>query len=412
MTLSLLLWCSLSWAGPESVPGASIPAPGGVAADPAPGVTAPAAAPKAPAELIPLPNAATTEIVWPGAAELAASMLAAVLAIGAGLHSWLLSKRIQRLEDAPRGSARPALGATRLVADPTAGADSAEPAPPTTRGLGSRGEAGSRPLQPTPREGRLPERPPAKPFEPPTPPPERRAPDEPATPPARPDPLGLARMRPAGRGSAPEPVAEPARGDPDANLSGGNESDPAERWLRSISAGRHGGIGAALGRIYIDSEEMAQKYRVAANREEFRRVATSGLKARLERLTNMRRAPSSNFRQDWVEPDLLPILDGLSNLYARALTEQRNGNAAAGQVAVQLHDALYLKLGQSCQDAGWFSIQMIIPFETDFDPIRHTAIGSADASGASSRVVDIRQAGRLDAVSGTVLAPAHVVVGE
>ena len=55
---------------------------------------------------------------------------------------------------------------------------------------------------------------------------------------------------------------------------------------------------------------------------------------------------------------------------------------------------------------------MIIPFETDFDPIRHTAIGSADASGASSRVVDIRQAGRLDAVSGTVLAPAHVVVGE
>ncbi len=397
MTLSLLLWCSLSWAGAPTTPAPA---------------SAPTTPPSTEVAAAPAPASTPDPVTSPGAAQvaLAASLLAVLLALGAGVHSVLLVGRIRRLEDAARSSARNARNTSRGSADSNADWEDPGVSLGSSRGTGTRGEGRNRaaPLAP-PADPQLEGDQETNGRAPPTR--ERTVLNEPATPPARPDPRGVERARPGLPESVPASPTEPLRANPVVKAAEGGESPGADRWLRTLSAGRHGGIASAIGGVYLDSAEMAQMFRMSANREEFVRVAQTALKTRLERFASMQRAPASNFRHDWVEPDLLPILDGLSNLYARALTEQRNGNAAAGAVAARLHEVLYLQLGPVCQDAGWFSIQTIIPFETNFDPIRHTAIGSAEAAGASDRVVDIRQAGRLDAVSGTVIAPAHVVVG-
>ena len=405
MTLLLLLCCSLSWAAGPTAPGAvpAAPPPTEVAASPVP--ASPPATPGGP------PEVATASIggQWTAQLSMAASILAVLLALGAGVHSVLLERRIRRLEGAARGSPRTGRDPSRGTTDSTAG-EGAGVSLGSSRAAGTRGEGRHRTAARPHTADSVTETEPEANDPPPTAP-ERPPLHELATPPARRDPRGFDRTRPAQPVGVPVAAAEPVRANPAVKTTDAGESSEADRWLRTLSVGRHGGIAAALGPVYFASEEMAHAFRVPANREECLRVAQTALKSRLGRFSNMQRAPASTFRGDWVEPDLLPILDGLSNLYARALAEQRDGNPAAGGVATRLYDVLYFQLGQVCQDAGWFTIQTIIPFETEFDPIRHTAIGSIDADGASNRVVDIRQAGRLDAVSGTVIAAAHVVVG-
>lgn len=296
--------------------------------------------------------------------SIAVSLFAALLALGCLAWCSVLTAKFMRLEAAFRSASRTAPPASRPAPPPAA-----EPAP-TRRVAAPPEAAAATPLAATPT---------------------------PQEPPSHTSP------RVEAVAAAPGPAAEPA--------AESGEARAANRWLRTISAGRHGAIGGAIGGIYLESADMVQLFREPENREEFARVAQVGFKARLERFASMQRGPAADFHHDWVEPDLLPILDGLSNLYARAVAEVRTGNPGAEPAAARLHDVIYRQLGHRCQEAGWFSIQVIVPFETDFDPIRHTAIGSSDASGAPNKVVDIRQAGRLDAVSGTVIAPAHVVVG-
>lgn len=220
---------------------------------------------------------------------------------------------------------------------------------------------------------------------------------------ARPDPAGLGRAR-----SATEDVATPVQA-PAGRVT--RELTDTERWLRKVGAGPYGGMITAIGELYMASPEMSRALRQRANQDEYMRLVCTELTPRLERFERLQRAAAAVFHSDWVEPDLIPILDGLSSLYCRALAESRGGNPAAALLADQLHEVLYQRVGSGCEEAGWFTLQVIVPFDTDFDPIRHTAIGTAEAGDASQKVVDIKQAGRLDVATGAVIAAAHVVVG-
>ena len=228
----------------------------------------------------------------------------------------------------------------------------------------------------------------------------------------RPNPTGWGSGSNAASSSSRPIPAEKPRSQPPATSPANQEREQWERWLMSVSGKSHGAIVGAIGQVYLDADGMSQGFRDPTNRVEFIQVARTVLTSRLERFAKCQHLPNADFYREWVDPDLLPILNGFSNLYARAVAEARQGNAAAATVAARLHDLLYVQLGGYCQDAGWFGVQVIVPFETEFDPIRHVAIGSAAAAGASNTVVDIRQVGRLDARSGTVVSPAHVVVGQ
>lgn len=336
--------------------------------------------------------------------SICASALAFMVAIGVGFHSWRVLKELRALERKGRSE----LDARAEPPDSEDGRVSDRSRPPgrsrdTQGAVGEARERGARshPAAPKGPPGEIEERVDAS----------IAARQDPrdyqgVQPTRRPDPAGLARATAAPLTTPTQPAPDPI-----PPRAANNEPTEAEVWLRAVSAGPHGTIAAALGRLYLDSGSLARALQDPANQEEFTRVARTGLKSRLERFKKIQRGPATDFYSEWVEPDLIPILDGLSNLYSRALAEARLGNIAAAPVAAQIHEALYERIGPSCEEAGWFAIQVIVPFETDFDPIRHAAIGTADARDASQKVVDIKQAGRMEVGSHTVVAAAHVVVG-
>lgn len=362
MNLTVLLVCSLAGAAPV----------GGEPVDPPP------------------PAAAAGESLTLGAVvPVGVSAVALILAIGALLHSQQLAGRVRLLEAAARSfrSARAEPQRDEL----SRGAERARVEEPVRAPLPPRREVVADPVQ-------------------------ARAPSPEVAAPAprqetRRDPTGFNRAS-FGRPAAPAGVAPlPERREPQREPPTAPEASPADAWLRVLSAGPHGSLGVAIGGLYLASGELAAMYRDAGSQQEFVRIAQVGLKARMARFGDAQRSPVGDFQRDWVEPDLIPILDGLSDLYSRAISEVREGNTSASAIVRRLHELLYHQVAAECEEAGWFRLLVIVPFETDFDPIRHAAIGSAQAPGARDKVVDIRQVGRLDVVSGTVLAPAHVVVG-
>lgn len=222
-----------------------------------------------------------------------------------------------------------------------------------------------------------------------------------------------------GRPSSP-PVAP---GPPSVAASGTPRQAPAapaapslpevggQAWLDGLPLGQHGELVSALVGFYRSAEAIANGFADFTSRGLCLRIGRDELMPRLERFAEWRDAPEQDIYTAWVEPDLLPILNGVSELYSRAIRECRGGNASARQTVAWLHHLLYRDLSMGCSDGGWFDVQLVVPYETDFDPVLHHAIGTEEATDSSQKIVDVRRVGRLEHPGGAVVAPAHVVVG-
>ena len=196
----------------------------------------------------------------------------------------------------------------------------------------------------------------------------------------------------------------------DASDEKGPSLSEGEARLSTLAEGRYESVARALAELSRKAAGIADGFQDPTVRLQCIRVLTEELPPRLERLAVALHAPEPDMVADWVEPDLLPILNGVSELYSLAVRESRR-NASARPTAALLRDVLYGELSAACSAAGWFDLQVVDPYETDFDPAEHFAIGSEQAPSASGKVVDVRQVGRRSCRDGMALAPAHVVVG-
>ncbi len=203
---------------------------------------------------------------------------------------------------------------------------------------------------------------------------------------------------------APEVASEPepARTRPD---------EDARKWLDSLRSRPHGEVAAALGALYLQSRQLGRQIRDPNAGAFFRQEIEQGVPQRLQRLAQLRPNAHPSHVQEWVEVDLIPALDALGRILSSAAAEERDGHAPAAVLHEAIADALYLHLHAACLREGWFGIPTIRPYETDFDPRMHQAVGNRADPGAANKVVEIRKMGLVDARTSAVLANAHVVVG-
>lgn len=187
--------------------------------------------------------------------------------------------------------------------------------------------------------------------------------------------------------------------------------DDATRWLDSLRAGPHSEVAVALGRLYLKSPWFGRCFRDESTAALLQQELGQSVAERLQRLQGLRADGYPSQTREWVELDLVPTIDALGRFLSAAAAEQRLGSDDAAMAYDALYEAIFVQLHGACVRKGWFGIAAIRPYETDFDPRIHLAVGNRVEHGASNRILEIRRVGRVDVRSGAALFHAHVVVG-
>jgi hypothetical protein len=169
-------------------------------------------------------------------------------------------------------------------------------------------------------------------------------------------------------------------------------------------------VASLLGEVLQHSKHLARGFADTAHRSAFEREVAEGFQRRLTRFQQCAR-DEATFVERWVEPDLVTALDILARFQSLAAADARDGHTPAAQLASWLAGALYDQLGPACQDEGWFALERIEPFRSEFDPQRHKGIDGRIVAGARGLVVEVERVGRMHPVEGYPLDKAHVVVG-
>lgn len=175
------------------------------------------------------------------------------------------------------------------------------------------------------------------------------------------------------------------------------------------ASARHGEIARHLAKLRQDARRLAEGFADPFQRDRFAREFDVPLGARLERLSHLAAQGEQQLRERWLGPDLVTTIDALGRFYSHAVDEQRQGSRTG--LAAELYRWLYDTLGPACRTEGWFVIDLVEPYVTQFDPQVHHAVGGRDVAGAEGRVVALRAVGRRDPGTGAVIAKAEVIVG-
>jgi hypothetical protein len=174
----------------------------------------------------------------------------------------------------------------------------------------------------------------------------------------------------------------------------------------------HQKIAKLLDKLREDAPKLAKDFNDHETRNRFLSDFDEvSLTARLDRLKTC--SDETELKERWLEPDLMTTLDALARFYSEAVVERRQGHSAAKSLAPKLRVRLYDHFNTACRDEGWFAIDRIDPYKTDYDPQIHRAVDRSgrDVAGAAGKVIAIRAIGRRDPKSGAVIHKAEVIVG-
>jgi hypothetical protein len=174
---------------------------------------------------------------------------------------------------------------------------------------------------------------------------------------------------------------------------------------------RHRKIASLLAGLRTEAPRLAESFADPALSERFRGEFDAPLQARLERLIVASQQSEEQLRERWLGPDLVSTLDALARFYSEAVGEERLGRANANGLARELRSWLYDRLSSACREEGWFSIDPVDPYSTEFDPKIHHAVAGRDMPGARGRILAVRAVGRRDVKSGAITHKAEVIVG-
>ena len=208
-----------------------------------------------------------------------------------------------------------------------------------------------------------------------------------------------------------------APGDPDRGPSGAEPApsspdlSPGEDDMVVRLPQRHQQVGALLVRLHREAPRLAEGFFDRAVRERFLRDFGAPINARLDRLRICSEEGDSQVEHRWLDLDLVPTLDALARFYSEAIEEERHGREAGKCLARELRRWLYEEWSAACRREGWFAIDAIDPYKTEFDPLVHLAVAGRDAAGAEDMILALKSIGRRDPRTGAVVRKAQVVVG-
>jgi hypothetical protein len=172
---------------------------------------------------------------------------------------------------------------------------------------------------------------------------------------------------------------------------------------------RHPEVASLLAKLRRDAGRLAERFADPDLRERFQGEFDAPLGARLDRLRTVSEQGEDQLRERWLGPDLVTTLDALARFYSEAVEEERRGHGTG--LARDLRSWLYDSFGPACRSEGWFAIDPIDPYTTEFDPRAHHAVAGRDVDGAEGRIIAIKSIGRRDPRTGVVMYKAEVIVG-
>ncbi len=210
-------------------------------------------------------------------------------------------------------------------------------------------------------------------------------------------------------GSVQSPARPAARTPPSSKGdSSRSESRRDEAALRTPPP-PHQKIMDLLAGLHAAAPKLAESFSDSALRERFRGEFDAPLSARLDRLRTC--SDEAQLKERWLGPDLVTTLDALARFYSEAIEEGRQGRTAAKSLARDLRRWLYEDFSSACRSEGWFAIDPVDPYKTEFDPQVHHAVAGRDIDGSSGLILAIKAIGRRDPKSGAVIRKAEVIVG-
>lgn len=134
--------------------------------------------------------------------------------------------------------------------------------------------------------------------------------------------------------------------------------------------------------------------------------------ARRKRLTEAAESCDAARLLDWQRADLEPYLDAVSGHLSDVAEAVFLGNADLAPFRDRLQSFLFAEVSAGCGRAALFTLQPVVPYESDFDPGIHDAAGGKERSGARGKVVRLVSPGRLDVAGRLLTRPARVLVGK
>jgi hypothetical protein len=211
--------------------------------------------------------------------------------------------------------------------------------------------------------------------------------------------------------AASEPAVEQATDEP----ASAEEPNTAER-LAALTALPHGDVLVILGRFaWEEGEALFGGLQSKSARAEMTEWLKDGLTPRIERYESLAAAggaqDADTLHAEWIEPDLITALDKLAELHSMACTDAFVGHEQALAVAQRVESILYDELSGATDGHGWFQLQRIIPYQTEFDPAAHKAAGPAiRVKGAKDKIVKVAGVGLVPSDGGEP-TPAQVYMG-
>ena len=100
----------------------------------------------------------------------------------------------------------------------------------------------------------------------------------------------------------------------------------------------------------------------------------------------------------WFETNIFPLLDNLANFYSKCCELYQQGDIKVKQLMEWLKETLYQSLSKACQQAAWFSLEEIVPFQTDFNQEVHRTKDLKDfGSSFANKIIAIESVGLYSA---------------
>jgi|GEM_PF-4787357 len=207
---------------------------------------------------------------------------------------------------------------------------------------------------------------------------------------------------------APSPSTSPTGAkDAVAARSGGSQTS-TEATLEALP---HGAVAVALLRLHEARSGLAEGFHAIKHREATELLLGKRLAQALRQFHKQAQQEPETLRNKWVDHDLVAVLDGLAQLLSAAIEERRQGRGGRQRVEDALQQWLYDRLAPLCRGEGWFEIEPILPYATEFNPRIHVSVGSKPVDGAENLVVAVRSVGRRVPHNREMLHLAEVVVG-
>ena len=121
---------------------------------------------------------------------------------------------------------------------------------------------------------------------------------------------------------------------------------------------------------------------------------------------------SESFVRNWIQGTLFKIIDELFIMLSKVYHLAYSGNMPAARIRNWLQEIIFGRINDLCSQLQWFSIDMLLPLQSEFDPREHIMCDKKDA-GKEFRnfVVGIEQAGFFTYDGSTRVRKARVHVG-